>query len=180
MANLVNVNNFNLSTELVDYMNFYDFDNYYIEVKKSVGTVEPYFVVEDPILEENHKIVEETIDKFNNTSDFYSEEEIFQILLVVYRKYDAYNTTLELSKDKATTEERRMGEKDQEAIYDVLSFLMERYSCDTLHTILSELSDAEMVKLFYKKNVEELVKYLEEEGISEDFKYYQYNLGKRI
>ena len=179
MANIVNINNFDLNPTCVDYMSFYDFDNYYIEVKEAKSTVEPYYLVVDPMVEENHRIVKETVDNFVNTCDFYSEEEIFQILLLIYRKYDAYNLTVELEK-KSTSEEKRMGQKDQDNIYEVLSFLMERYSCDTLHSVLSELSDTELVKLFYEKSTDELIRHLNEEGISEDFKYYQYNLGKRI
>ena len=116
-----------------------------------------------------YTIVGDTVKQIVERTN-YSEEEIMDLLFIVYNAYDNYKLYLEAQ--EKVIEEKKYLKKLQENMVDTISRLITKYNYQDVYGYLTEMSDFDLIKLFNGQPASQEYSKLEEDLSSDINKSY--------
>ena len=155
---LSNIDNALSNYSYKDYLTIRDDDDTILVIKQGRND----FLVEDASCDSKYFLPKATLNVLENNPNYdYEEEEIFNLLVIIYRAYESYNAYIEETKatsldriDEVSKEEILMSEMDQDNIIDILSELMRYYDYERIARAIHSKTDKEIVELFYLSGIE--------------------------
>jgi len=140
----------NLNSKLMENIDKYtDYcvvrDSYYdvdIYVKENATT----FLVSDIVNESVYTIPKPLVNELENS--LYDEEEILNLLTIIYRKYDEYGSFMKANKIKSK-EEVNKNFKNFQVIIKILTELMKKFDYNRVSKLFNDKKPEEVVDLFY-------------------------------